>query len=170
MNENKWSLAGHLGNDPVLGTTKSGNKWTSISIGVSVKKGKPGDKPTYETEWYKALLFGDDAVAATTMLSKGDNVLATGRPNISQYTNREGETQVELSMMANKVLKIAEVRIKKEQSSPQQQTGKIVLKQNNPRQEQQASQPVARPEPAKIEPSVEENETAFDPNDDSLPF
>lgn len=141
MYKNEWTIAGHLGHDPISRQYSNGTK-TLAEMSVAVKSKMFGSEE-YNTNWYKVTLFGDDALVAIKSLKKGDNVLITGKPDVNSYTNKNNEQVNDLVMIAKKVVKVKEIRYKK------------------------PANPEPRPEP-KPEPKLEMNDSFED--DDDLPF
>ncbi|MGK5593784.1 MAG: single-stranded DNA-binding protein [Parachlamydiaceae bacterium] len=92
-------IAGHLGADPEIRFTPSGQKVISLRIAVNVRKG--GKE---ETIWYRVTIWGDRFDKMLPYLKKGSGVLVSGelgKPEI--YTDREGKPQVALEVTAENI-------------------------------------------------------------------
>ena len=93
---NSITLAGHLGTDPEVRFTPSGQKVSSFSIATNSRRaGKD------ETTWWRITVWGDRFDKMFQYLKKGSAVIVIGelrKPDI--YTNRDGNPQVSLEVTA----------------------------------------------------------------------
>lgn len=93
---NILEIFGHLGADPEVRFTPSGQKVTTMRVATKVrKKGKD------ETIWFRVTIWGDRFDKMIAYLKKGSAVVVVGeldKPEI--YTDREGRPQLSLEMTA----------------------------------------------------------------------
>lgn len=92
-------IAGHLGADPEVRFTPSGQKIVNLRVAAnSRKQGKD------ETIWWRVTIFGDRFDKMLTYLKKGSAVIIMGRMNPPQmWTDREGRQQFSLEMIAETI-------------------------------------------------------------------
>ncbi|MFY7842436.1 MAG: single-stranded DNA-binding protein [Rhabdochlamydiaceae bacterium] len=94
---NQTTIAGHLGADPEVRFTSSGQKVTTLRIGARTRKSK--DKE--ETIWWKVSVWGEQFDKMIAHLKKGSPVIVfadLNKPEI--FTDREGKPQVSMSATA----------------------------------------------------------------------
>lgn len=92
-------IAGHLGADPEVRFTPSGQKVISLRLAVNVRKG--GKE---ETIWYRVTIWGDRFEKMMQYLKKGTGIIVSGelgKPEI--YTDRDGKQQVSLEVTAENI-------------------------------------------------------------------
>src|SRR5215472_18194038 len=80
-------LVGRLVADPELRQTQEGTPVTSFRIAVNRPKGRSGQE---QTDFFGVSVWRQRAEAAAKYLQKGRPVLVSGRCQIREYTDREG--------------------------------------------------------------------------------
>jgi single-strand DNA-binding protein len=98
---NQVIIAGHLGADPEVRFTSSGQKVTTLRVGARARKGSNKD----ETIWWKVTIWGEQFDKMMPYLKKGSSVVVMGelsKPEI--FTDREGKPQVSMNVTANNVM------------------------------------------------------------------
>lgn len=93
---NTIHVAGHLGADPEVRFTSSGQKVTTLRVAARVRKGKNED-----TIWWRVTLWGEQFDKMVSFLKKGSAVMVFGelaKPEI--FTDREGKPQISMSLTA----------------------------------------------------------------------
>jgi single-strand DNA-binding protein len=81
---NKAIIVGHLGVDPELFTTQSGQKVCTLRVATSEAwKDKNGEKQE-KTQWHRIKVWGTQADVCATYLKKGRQVLVEGRIEYSK--------------------------------------------------------------------------------------
>jgi len=93
---NQLQILGHLGADPEVRFTSSGQKVTTLRIAENQRRGGKD-----ETLWWRATIWGEQFDKMISYLKKGSAVIVTGemsKPEI--YNNREGQPQISLNMTA----------------------------------------------------------------------
>lgn len=94
---NFTQIAGHLGADPEERVTPSGQKVTSLRLATRSRKGGQDI-----TTWWKVTIWGDRFDKMMPYLKKGSPIIAMGEMNKPEiYTNKEGQPQVSLELVAN---------------------------------------------------------------------
>jgi single-strand DNA-binding protein len=89
-------VAGHLGSDPEVRFTPSGQKVTSFRIAANIKR---GDKE--KTVWWKITCWGDRFDKRLAYLRKGSAVIVIGEMGIPEiYTDKSGNQQISLEITA----------------------------------------------------------------------
>ncbi len=90
---NQTTIGGHLGADPEVRFTSSGQKVTTLRVATRARKD--------ETIWWKVTLWGDQFDNMIPYLKKGSPVMCTGELNKPEiFTDREGKPQISVSLTA----------------------------------------------------------------------
>lgn len=145
-------IAGMVGQPPVIRTVKNNMQLATFSVAILERRGVYPNI-TRETIWYKIVVFGNDALAVTSDIGKGDNVLIEGKPQLNTYVDKEGVNKAEITITANKVYKVQDIRYRE------------------PKPVQAAPQPApAPPQPLPASNYVEPQITLPDDDLDTLPF
>ena len=98
---NQITIAGHLGADPEVRFTSSGQKVTTIRVAARVRKGSKGD----DTIWWRVTIWGEQFDKMIPYLKKGSPIIVFGelsKPEI--FTNRDGQPQVSMNITAHNLL------------------------------------------------------------------
>ena len=89
-------VAGHLGSDPEVRFTPSGQKVTSFRVAANIRR---GDKE--KTVWWKVSCWGDRFDKRLAYLKKGSAVIVIGEMNAPEmYTDKSGNQQISLEITA----------------------------------------------------------------------
>ena len=90
---NQTTIGGHMGADPEVRFTSSGQKVTTLRVATRARKD--------ETIWWKVTLWGDQFDNMVPYLKKGSPVMCTGELNKPEiFTDREGKPQISVSLTA----------------------------------------------------------------------
>jgi single-strand DNA-binding protein len=93
---NQITIAGHLGADPEVRFTSSGQKVTTLRVAARVRRGGKD-----ETIWWKVTVWGEQFDKMIAYLKKGSPVIVMGELNKPEiFTDREGRPQVSMSITA----------------------------------------------------------------------
>ncbi len=87
-------IAGHLGADPEVRFTSTGQKVTTLRVAARVRKGKQED-----TIWWRVTVWGENKMV--DYLKKGSAVMVVGelqKPEI--FNDREGKPQISMNVTA----------------------------------------------------------------------
>lgn len=97
---NQTTVAGHLGADPEVRFTSSGQKVTTLRVAARARRsGKD------ETIWWKISVWGDQFDKMIPYFKKGSPIIVMGDMNKPEiFTDREGRPQVSMSMTALNLL------------------------------------------------------------------
>lgn len=91
-------LVGRLVADPELRQTQDGTPVTSFRIAVNRPKGRSGQE---QTDFFGVSVWRQRAEAAAKYLQKGRPVLVSGRCQIREYTDREGNKRTAVEVNAD---------------------------------------------------------------------
>ncbi len=97
---NHMTMAGHLGADPEVRFTSSGQKVTTLRVAAKVRRGGKDD-----TIWWKVTVWGEQFDKMMGYLKKGSPVVVMGelsKPEI--FTDREGKPQVSMNITASNLM------------------------------------------------------------------
>ncbi len=98
---NQITIAGHLGADPEVRFTSSGQKVTTIRVASRVRKGAKGD----DTIWWRVTIWGEQFDKMIPYFKKGSPIIVFGelsKPEI--FTDREGRPQISMNITAQNLL------------------------------------------------------------------
>lgn len=89
---NKVILIGHLGRDPEVRTSQSGNKIVNLSVATSETwKDRTSGERQERTEWHRVVIFNDRlADTAERHLRKGAQVYLEGQLATRKWTDQAG--------------------------------------------------------------------------------
>jgi len=94
---NQITIAGHLGADPEVRFTSSGQKVTTLRVAARARRGAKGD----ETIWWKVTIWGEQFDKMIPYFKKGSPIIVVGELNKPEiFTDREGRPQVSMSITA----------------------------------------------------------------------
>ncbi len=94
---NHITVAGHLGADPEVRFTSSGQKVTTLRVGAKVRKGSKDDA----TIWWRVTVWGEAFDKIMPYFKKGSSIIAIGemsKPEI--FTDKDGKPQVSMNITA----------------------------------------------------------------------
>lgn len=97
---NQITIAGHLGADPEVRFTSSGQKVTTLRVAARARRaGKE------ETIWWKVTIWGETFDKMIPYFKKGSPIIVFGelsKPEI--FTDREGRPQVSMNITASNLM------------------------------------------------------------------
>ncbi len=99
---NQITIAGHLGSDPEVRFTSSGQKVTTLRVAARARR---GSKDKDETIWWKVTIWGEQFDKIIPYFKKGSAIIVVGelsKPEI--FTDREGRPQVSMNITAQSVM------------------------------------------------------------------
>ena len=93
-------IAGHLGADPDVRFTASGQKVTTLRVACNARRsGKD------ETMWWRVTVWGDQFDKMITYFKKGSSIMVQGEMHKPEmYTAKDGSQQVSLNMTASQLM------------------------------------------------------------------
>ena len=93
---NQITIAGHLGADPEVRFTSSGQKVTTLRVAAKARKGSKD-----ETIWWKVTVWGEQFDKMLAYFKKGSPIITAGELNKPEiFTDRDGRSQVSMSITA----------------------------------------------------------------------
>lgn len=101
MSLNKVMIIGNLGRDPEMRYTPSGLPVTQFSVAVNRNTRDDSGEWKKETEWFRIVLFRDQAERAAEWLRKGTKVYIEGRLQTRQY-EKDGQTHYMTEVIAER--------------------------------------------------------------------
>jgi single-strand DNA-binding protein len=93
---NHTLIAGHLGADPEVRFTSSGQKVTTLRVAARARRsGKD------ETIWWRVTIWGEQFDKMIPYFKKGSSIVVMGELNKPEiFTDRDGKPQVSMSLTA----------------------------------------------------------------------
>jgi single-strand DNA-binding protein len=101
---NKAILLGHLGADPELRTTQSGQPVASLRIATSETWNDKDGQRQERTEWHQVTVWGKQAEHCSQYLRKGREVFVEGRLQSREYTDKDGVQRRVWEVVADRVV------------------------------------------------------------------
>jgi len=93
---NQLMIAGHLGADPEVRFTSSGQKVTTLRVAARVRRGGKD-----ETIWWRVSVWGEQFDKMIPYFKKGSPIMVFGELNKPEiFTDRDGKPQISMSMTA----------------------------------------------------------------------
>lgn len=103
MSLNKAQLIGHLGGDPEVKYTPSGQTVANFSVATNESwKDKDGNKQE-RVEWHRIVVWGKTAENCGKYLSKGRQVYIEGRIQTRNYDDKDGVKRYITEIVADRV-------------------------------------------------------------------
>jgi len=100
---NKVILVGHLGQDPKISYTQSGQPVANLRMATSERfKDKQGQW-TDRTEWHTVVAWGKDAEFCSNYLAKGALIMIEGRLQTRKWQDKDGQDRYSTEVVANRV-------------------------------------------------------------------
>jgi single-strand DNA-binding protein len=94
---NQIIIAGHLGADPEVRFTSSGQKVTTLRVATRVRRAKDKD----ETIWWRVTVWGEQFDKMIPYFKKGSPIIVCGELNKPEiFTDREGRPQISMNITA----------------------------------------------------------------------
>lgn len=94
---NQTTIAGHLGADPEVRFTSSGQKVTTLRVAARCRRGSKGD----ETIWWRVSIWGEQFDKMIPYFKKGSPIIVMGELNKPEiFTDRDGKAQISMSITA----------------------------------------------------------------------
>ena len=90
MSVNKVILVGHLGRDPELRATQSGQSVCNFSLATTERFTGRDGQSREQTEWHNIVVWGKPAEACGRYLKKGSQSYIEGRITNREYEARDG--------------------------------------------------------------------------------
>lgn len=100
---NKTIVVGHLGRDPELRFTPSGQQVCSFSVATSRSWTDQSGQPQEKTTWFRVTAWGKLGELCHQYLTKGRLVLVEGEVDASAWTSQTGELRASLEINARNV-------------------------------------------------------------------
>ena len=100
---NKVILVGHLGADPDMRYTPSGQGVCELRVATSESWNDKNGQRQERTEWHRVVVWGKRAEVCAKYLAKGRQVYVEGRIQTRSYDDKEGVKRYMTEVIANDV-------------------------------------------------------------------
>ncbi|MEZ4361352.1 MAG: single-stranded DNA-binding protein [Kofleriaceae bacterium] len=100
---NKVILVGHLGADPDMRYTPSGQGVCELRLATSESWNDKNGQRQDRTEWHRVVVWGKRAEICSKYLAKGRQVYVEGRIQTRSYDDKEGHKRYITEVIANDV-------------------------------------------------------------------
>lgn len=150
MFDNRFILIGNLTADPELRHTANGLPVTNFTVAGTERKYENGQFVDGNTLFMRCTVWRDLAEHVASSLSKGQRVMVTGRLKQEEYTDKEGNKRVSVSLDVDELgvsLRFGTATFQRSQQNQNQNQNQY----QQPAQQQQYQQP-AQQQPAQQQP------------------
>jgi single-strand DNA-binding protein len=103
MSLNKCMIIGNLGRDPEMRYTPSGQAVTQFTVATNRNYRDQQGEWQKETEWFRVVVWGQQAERAAENLRKGHKVYIEGRIQTRQWEDQTGQKRYTTELVANQV-------------------------------------------------------------------
>jgi single-strand DNA-binding protein len=103
MSLNKCMIIGNLGRDPEMRYTPSGQAVTQFTVATNRNYRDQQGEWQKETEWFRVVVWGQQAERAAENLRKGNKVYVEGRIQTRQWEDQSGQKRYTTELVANQV-------------------------------------------------------------------
>jgi single-strand DNA-binding protein len=100
---NKVILVGHLGADPDMRYTPSGQGVCELRVATSESWNDKNGQKQERTEWHRVVVWGKRAEVCSKYLAKGRQVYIEGRIQTRNYDDKDGNKKYITEVIANDV-------------------------------------------------------------------
>ncbi len=100
---NKVILVGHLGQDPKISYTQSGQPVANLRMATSERFKDKSGQWTDRTEWHTVVAWGKDAEFCSNYLGKGALVMIEGRLQTRKWQDKEGQDRYTTEIRAEQM-------------------------------------------------------------------
>jgi single-strand DNA-binding protein len=104
MSLNKCMIIGNLGRDPEMRYTPSGQAVTQFTVATNRRwRDQQSNEWQEETEWFRVVVWGQQAERVAERLRKGNKVYIEGRIQTRQWEDQSGQKRYTTELIANTV-------------------------------------------------------------------
>ncbi len=103
MSLNKCMIIGNLGRDPEMRYTPSGQAVTQFTVATNRRWKGQNDEWQEETEWFRIVVWAQQAERVAERLRKGNKVYVEGRIQTRQWEDQTGQKRYTTELIANQV-------------------------------------------------------------------
>ena len=103
MSLNKCMIIGNLGRDPEMRYTPSGQAVTQFTVATNRNYRDQQGEWQSETEWFRVVVWGQQAERTAERLRKGHKVYIEGRIQTRQWEDQTGNKRYTTELIANQV-------------------------------------------------------------------
>jgi len=103
MSLNKCMIIGNLGRDPEMRYTPGGQAVTQFTVATNRNFRDAQGEWQSETEWFRVVVWGQQAERTAERLRKGHKVYVEGRIQTRQWEDQQGQKRTTVELVANQV-------------------------------------------------------------------
>lgn len=103
MSLNKCMIIGNLGRDPEMRYTPSGQAVTQFTVATNRRWKGQNEEWQEETEWFRVVVWAQQAERVAERLRKGNKVYVEGRIQTRQWEDQTGQKRYTTELIANQV-------------------------------------------------------------------
>ena len=98
---NRVTIMGHLGQDPEVKYTQSGNAVANFSVAAAEKWKDKSGEPQEHTEWFRVSAWGKLAEICGQYLTKGAAVYIEGKLRTRKWQDKDGQDRYTTEVIAS---------------------------------------------------------------------
>lgn len=115
---NQITVVGNVGRDPEMRYSRNGTPMVNFSVATNHRYNVTAEdgnrEQREETNWFRISAFGNLAENCDRYVTKGMLVLVTGRLNLNQYTDNDGQPRASMEVSATTVKFLSSVQTQTE--------------------------------------------------------
>jgi single-strand DNA-binding protein len=96
-------IIGNLGRDPEMRYTPSGQAVTQFTVATNRRWRDQQDEWQEETEWFRVVVWGQQAERVAERVRKGNKVYVEGRIQTRQWEGQDGQKRYTTELVANTI-------------------------------------------------------------------
>jgi single-strand DNA-binding protein len=123
MSLNKCMIIGNLGRDPEMRYTPSGQAVTQFTVATNRRWRDQQNEWQEETEWFRVVVWGQQAERTAERLRKGNKVYVEGRIQTRQWEDQSGQKRSTTELIANQVTSLERREREDEAPFPDERPG-----------------------------------------------
>ncbi len=114
---NKVMIIGHLGRDPELRYTASGQVIATFPVVTTRYWNTSSGERRSETEWFQVVAWGNLAEICKQFLTKGERVYIEGRLKTRRWEDAQGNKRYSVEIVANEMIVLGDRRRRRPQDN-----------------------------------------------------
>lgn len=97
---NQVTVIGHVGNEPKINHGNTGKRTATFSVATNESWKSPDGQKQQKTEWHNIFVLAEHAATfVANYIGKGDHVCVNGQLQTKEYTDREGISRKQTSIV-----------------------------------------------------------------------
>lgn len=170
---NKVMIIGHLGRDPELRYTASGQVIVTFPVVTTRYWNTSSGERRSETEWFQVVAWGNLAEICKQFLSKGERVYIEGRLKTRRWEDAQGNRRYSVEIVANEMILLSDRRRRRFLREDQEDNGSETPSQQPPVDQDIPLGEDGEPDSPDYDedaPTLDRNQATWIPDDEGTSF